>query len=97
MIIAWWMVQLPRFKSGTQQVSKTLAIESRRTPPSIAVIALHPGATYTFLSRPSQRNVPREQLFSPAKTLGCMLNIPDAVKPEQSGQFLAFDGERLPW
>jgi len=84
-------------KAALNMCLKTLAIEWRRTLPNVAVIALHPGTTDTFLSRPFQRNVPREQLFSPAKTVGYMLNILDAVKPEQSGQFLAFDGERLPW
>jgi hypothetical protein len=46
---------------------KTLAIEWRRTLPNVAVIALHPGTTDTFLCKPFLRNVPREQLFSPAK------------------------------
>jgi hypothetical protein len=76
---------------------KTLAIEWRRTLPNVAVIALHPGTTDTFLSRPFQRNVPPEQLFTPAQTVGYLLNILDTVKPEQSGRFLAFDGELLPW
>ena len=84
-------------KAALNMCLKTLAIEWRRTLPNVAVIALHPGTTDTFLSRPFQRNVPPEQLFTPAQTVGYLLNILDTVKPEQSGRFLAFDGELLPW
>lgn len=76
---------------------KTLAIEWARTLPNVAVIALHPGTTDTALSRPFQRNVPREQLFSPERTANYLLNVLDSLDPSQSGRFLAFDGEQLPW
>jgi len=45
----------------------------------------------------SFRNVLRERLFTPGETVNYLLNVLDGLKPAQSGQFLAFDGEWLPW
>ncbi len=65
--------------------------------PNVAVAALHRGTTDTALSKPFQRNVPRQQLFTPAQSSNYLLHVLDGLKPEQSGQFMAFDGGRLPW
>jgi len=84
-------------KAALNMSLKTLAIEWRRTLPNVAVVALHPGTTDTALSKPFQRNVPHGQLFSPGYSVNCMLSVLEKLKPAESGQFLAFDGERLPW
>jgi NAD(P)-dependent dehydrogenase (short-subunit alcohol dehydrogenase family) len=76
---------------------KTLAIEWRRTLPNVAVAALHPGTTDTDLSKPFQRHVPPGQLFAPGQTASYLLDVLDGLTPAQSGEFLAFDGEPLPW
>jgi NAD(P)-dependent dehydrogenase (short-subunit alcohol dehydrogenase family) len=84
-------------KAALNMSIKTLAIEWRRTLPNVAVVALHPGTTDTALSKPFQRNVPHGQLFTPEYSVNCMLSVLESLKPAHSGQFLAFDGERLPW
>ena len=84
-------------KAALNMSLKTLAIEWRRTLPNVAVVALHPGTTDTALSKPFQRNVPDGQLFTPEYSVSCMLSVLEKLKPADSGQFLAFDGERLPW
>ena len=84
-------------KAALNMSIKTLAIEWRRTLPNVAVVALHPGTTNTALSKPFQRNVPHGQLFTPEYSVNCMLGVLENLKPAHSGQFLAFDGERLPW
>jgi len=84
-------------KAALNMSIKTLAIEWRRTLPNVAVVALHPGTTDTALSKPFQRNVPHGQLFTPAYSVNCMLRVLESLKPAHSGEFLAFDGERLPW
>lgn len=84
-------------KAALNMCLKTLAIEWRRTLPNVAVAALHPGTTDTALSSPFQRNVPREQLFSPARSVSYLLEVLDGLAPSRSGRFLAFDGELLPW
>jgi NAD(P)-dependent dehydrogenase (short-subunit alcohol dehydrogenase family) len=84
-------------KAALNMGLKTLAIEWHRTLPNVAVAALHPGTTDTGLSRPFQRSVPQEQLFSPQQSAACLLHVLDNLKPSPTGQFLAFDGELLPW
>ena len=84
-------------KAALNMSIKTLAIEWQRTLPNVAVVALHPGTTDTALSKPFQRHVPDGQLFTPGYSVNCMLNVLESLKPANSGQFLAFDGEQLPW
>jgi NAD(P)-dependent dehydrogenase (short-subunit alcohol dehydrogenase family) len=84
-------------KAALNMSIKTLAIEWQRTLPNVAVVALHPGTTDTALSKPFQRHVPDGQLFTPGYSVNCMLNVLESLKPAHSGQFLAFDGEQLPW
>jgi NAD(P)-dependent dehydrogenase (short-subunit alcohol dehydrogenase family) len=84
-------------KAALNMGIKTLAIEWQRTLPNVAVAALHPGTTDTALSEPFQKNVPKEQLFSPAKSVNAMLSVLDALEPHDTGKFWAFDGEILPW
>jgi NAD(P)-dependent dehydrogenase (short-subunit alcohol dehydrogenase family) len=84
-------------KAALNMCLKTLAIEWRRTLPNVAVAALHPGTTDTALSQPFQRNVPEDQLFSPDRSVGYMLQVLDDLKPADTGRFWAFDGELLPW
>ncbi len=84
-------------KAALNMCLKTLAIEWQRTLPNVAVAALHPGTTDTALSKPFQRNVPSEQLFTPARSVGGLLDVLDNLSPSQTGQFFAFDGERLAW
>lgn len=84
-------------KAALNMCLKTLAIEWHRSLPNVAVTALHPGTTDTALSRPFQCNVPDGQLFTPEQGVTCMLNVLDGLNSADSGQFLAFDGEKLPW
>jgi NAD(P)-dependent dehydrogenase (short-subunit alcohol dehydrogenase family) len=84
-------------KAALNMSLKTLAIEWRRTLPNVAVVALHPGTTDTALSKPFQRNVPQGQLFTTEYSVSCMLSVLETLKPSESGRFLAFDGECLPW
>jgi NAD(P)-dependent dehydrogenase (short-subunit alcohol dehydrogenase family) len=84
-------------KAALNMCLKTLAIEWHRTLPNVVVAALHPGTTDTDLSKPFQRNVPKEQLLTPGSSVNGMLKVIEGLEPSQSGQFFAFDGERLPW
>jgi NAD(P)-dependent dehydrogenase (short-subunit alcohol dehydrogenase family) len=83
-------------KAALYMCLKTLAIAWYRTLPNVVVAALHPGTTDTGLSRPFQRSVPREQLFSPQRSVAYLLDVLDNLKSPPAGQFLAFDGELLP-
>jgi NAD(P)-dependent dehydrogenase (short-subunit alcohol dehydrogenase family) len=84
-------------KAALNQVLKTLSIEWRRNLPNVCVVALHPGTTDTALSKPFQKNVPAEQLFTADKSVMLMSDVISHLTPEKSGKFFSFDGENLPW
>ena len=76
---------------------KTTAIEYKRTCPKAIVVTLHPGTTDTNLSRPFQRNVPPEKLFSVDRTVRQLLTVLDKLPAHDSGEFFSWNGDRLPW
>lgn len=76
---------------------RTTAIEYRRTCPRAIVVTLHPGTTDTQLSRPFQRSVPPEKLFSCDRTVRQLLAVLDQLQESDSGEFFSWDGSRLPW
>jgi NAD(P)-dependent dehydrogenase (short-subunit alcohol dehydrogenase family) len=84
-------------KAAQNQLLKTLAIEWSRRLPLTCVTLLHPGTTATALSGPFQAGVPAERLFSPQRAAGQLLDVLETQGPHQSGQFLAWDGQTIPW
>ncbi|MFW6342917.1 MAG: SDR family NAD(P)-dependent oxidoreductase [Halothiobacillaceae bacterium] len=84
-------------KAALNQLMHTLAIELRRYNRSSVCVTLHPGTTDTGLSRPFQKNVPSEQLFSSEYAAGMLLEVMNHLTPEQTGGFYAYDGEPIPW
>lgn len=84
-------------KAALNMLMRTVAIEYSRKCPKTLVVMLHPGTTDTRLSQPFQRNVPPEKLFSVTRTVSQLLHVIETLQPEDSGQFLSWDGSRLPW
>lgn len=84
-------------KAALNMFMRTTALEYRRKSPKTIVVMLHPGTTDTRLSKPFQRNVPPEQLFSVERTVSQLLTVIEALRSDDSGQFFAWDGSRLPW
>jgi len=65
--------------------------------PGATILALHPGTTDTRLSRPFQRNVQPERLYTPQRTATRLLKVIEQATPAQSGSFLNWDGSEIPW
>jgi NAD(P)-dependent dehydrogenase (short-subunit alcohol dehydrogenase family) len=84
-------------KAALNMLMRTTAIEYKRTCPRAIVVTLHPGTTDTELSRPFQRNVPPEKLFSCDRTVKQLLTVLDGLQERDSGEFFSWDGSRLPW
>ncbi|RYR67955.1 hypothetical protein Ahy_A03g014428 [Arachis hypogaea] len=80
-----------------QPVSKTAAVEFAREKDPIVCILLHPGTVDTDLSKPFQKNVPKEKLFSKEFSVQKLLSIIDNVKSNDNGKFFAWDGQEIPW
>ncbi len=84
-------------KAALNMLMRTVAIEYRRKSPETIVVTLHPGTTDTDLSKPFQANVPPEKLFSTERTVAQLLDVIAGLQLEDSGQFLNWDGQPLPW
>lgn len=82
-------------KAALNQIVHTAAIELRRGGRGPCVVAVHPGTTHTQLS---ERFVARRQGVVTADiTARRILNLVATLDGERSGEFLNWDGTRLPW
>ncbi len=84
-------------KAALNMFLKTAAIEYSRRSPRTTIVMLHPGTTDTQLSKPFQRGVPPEKLFSTERTVSQLITVLSGVTPQDSGAFFSWDGSRLPW
>ncbi|WP_344762504.1 SDR family NAD(P)-dependent oxidoreductase [Actimicrobium antarcticum] len=84
-------------KAAQNQLLKTVAIEGRRSHPRLSVQLLHPGTVDSALSRPFQRGVTPEKLFSPERAAAQLLAVIATATPANSGRFIAWDGIEVAW
>jgi NAD(P)-dependent dehydrogenase (short-subunit alcohol dehydrogenase family) len=84
-------------KAAQNQVLRTLAIEWQRRLPQACVTLLHPGTTATALSAPFRSSVPPERLFTPERSASHLLDVLEGRRAASSGEFLAWDGQPVPW
>ena len=84
-------------KSAQNQFMKTLAIECRRTHPRLSVQLLHPGTVDSGLSRPFQRGVPPQKLFTPTYAASRLLAVLSGATAENSGRFIGWDDQEIIW
>ena len=81
-------------KAALNMLIKTAAIELARTKPNTALIALHPGTVNSRLSQPFKgQQIGRP----PLEAAQDMLNVLFSLDKEDSGTFISYAGERLPW
>lgn len=84
-------------KAALNMFMRSTAIAYKRTCPRTIVVTLHPGTTDTQLSKPFQRNVPPEKLFTVDRTVKQLLTVLAQLQESDSGEFFSWDGSRLPW
>lgn len=81
-------------KAALNMIIKTASIEFARTKPNTALIAMHPGTVNSRLSKPFRG----EQIGRPASVaVSDMWRVIQNLKSEDSGSFLSYSGENLPW
>ena len=91
------MVTFTIFSPVIMTVSKTVSLEFARKKDPIACILLHPGTVDTDLSKPFQRNIPPDKIFSKEFSVQKLLSIINNVKSHDNGKFFAWDGQEIPW
>ena len=84
-------------KAAHNQLMKTLSIELARLNANAIVLSLHPGTTETALSQPFRLNVPPSRLFTPEFSAGALMKIISQALPSDTGNFYAWDGEKIAW
>ena len=84
-------------KAAQNQLLRSLSIEWARRWPQATVSLLHPGTTDTNLSRPFQSFVAPDKLFSPERSARQLVEVLLEQTPDQSGAFLAWDGQSIDW
>jgi NAD(P)-dependent dehydrogenase (short-subunit alcohol dehydrogenase family) len=84
-------------KAALNQFVRTLAVELRRQRPEALCIALHPGTVETALSHPFQGGVESGKLFTSAYAAERMLTVLNSLTAADTGRFLAWDGQRIPF
>ncbi|MGP5231542.1 SDR family oxidoreductase [Psychrobacter celer] len=84
-------------KAALNMGMKNLSIEWRRSLKDVCVVVMQPGTVDTQLSSPFQGNVADEKLFSPAYSAERLLEVLDSMSAAQSGSFVDWAGESIPW
>jgi NAD(P)-dependent dehydrogenase (short-subunit alcohol dehydrogenase family) len=81
-------------KAALNMLIKTASIELARTKPNTALIAMHPGTVNSRLSKPFRG----EQIGRPARDAAAdMFAVIEGLEKEDSGSFVSYLGEKLPW
>jgi len=82
-------------KAALNMFIKTLAVEVGRTREEAICVALHPGTVDTDLSKPFQKYVAPDRLFSPKESALHLLKVVEQLTPDQSGGCFAWDGAEI--
>lgn len=84
-------------KAALNMLVKSAYIELKRNNPSVSVLLYHPGTTDTTLSKPFQKNVPSDQLFSPSQAADYLYTVSQAQLGAANVQFLDWQGNTIEW
>ncbi len=84
-------------KAALNMGLRSAAIELARRARGIKLVAYHPGTVDTDLSKPFQRNVAADKLFTPAFTAARLAELLDEHAPDGELSYLAWDGSTVPW
>jgi NAD(P)-dependent dehydrogenase (short-subunit alcohol dehydrogenase family) len=84
-------------KAALNMMLKTASVELARRAKNIKVIVFHPGTTDTELSKPFQKNVPKDKLFTCEFVAQQLLEIVARQELDQTASFLDWKGETINW
>jgi len=84
-------------KAAQNMFTRTLAIELRRRAPNVSCVALHPGTVATDLSAPFRRGVAPQRVFAPREAAEKLIDVIRSLGPEDSGSFLDWARQAIPW
>ncbi len=80
-------------KAALNMIIKTASIETARKNKNAVIVGLHPGTVDSNLSKPFQKNVPDERLFTAEQSAQYLAKVINELTPEQSGQVFDWKGD----
>ena len=84
-------------KAALNMLLKTAAIEYSRRNRMVKILSLHPGTVDTKLSKPFQRSIPKEQIFTPDYAASRLLTIMKSIAHDGKLDYLDWEGKKIPW
>ena len=84
-------------KAALNMLLKTAAIEYARRAANVKLIAFHPGTTDTPLSKPFQRSVNKENLFTPEFVAGQLVNVMNSQTVDGECAFIDWENKAIAW
>jgi NAD(P)-dependent dehydrogenase (short-subunit alcohol dehydrogenase family) len=84
-------------KAALNMMLKTAAIELARRAKNIKIISFHPGTTDTPLSKPFQKNVPANKLFTSDFVAKQLLAIVENTQVDHKASYLDWQGKTIDW
>ena len=84
-------------KAALNMMLKCAALELRRVNPAVKMLAYHPGTVDTPLSRPFQKGVAPEKLFSPERAAEALDLVMSRFEVEGDLAYLDWRGESIPF
>ena len=82
-------------KAALNQVIKNFSIEIKRTNPNAIFVGLQPGSVKSSLSKPFEKNINKEKLFSADFSAKTLLKLIDSLEYKDSGKLFSWNGEEI--
>lgn len=84
-------------KAALNMLVQTSSIECARRAKNVKLIAFHPGTTDTPLSKPFQRSVPKDKLFSAEFVATQLLSIMTNITMDNKAAYLDWNNQTIEW
>ncbi|NVK72801.1 short-chain dehydrogenase [Marinomonas sp. CT5] len=84
-------------KAALNMLVQTSSIEYARRAKNVKLIAFHPGTTDTPLSKPFQRSVPKDKLFSAEFVATQLLSIMTNITMDNKAAYLDWNNQTIEW
>ena len=82
-------------KTALNQIIKNFSIEIKRTNSNAIFVGLQPGTVSSFLSKPFEKNVKSENLFTPDFSASKLLEVINNLESKDTGKLIAWNGEEI--
>ncbi|WP_421855865.1 SDR family NAD(P)-dependent oxidoreductase [Marinomonas sp.] len=84
-------------KAALNMLIQTSSVEYARRAKNVKLIAFHPGTTDTPLSKPFQRSVPKDKLFTADFVATQLLSIMNNVPMDNKAAYLDWNNQAIEW